>query len=102
MNYSSASSANERLQTFYQHINCSSIEVTDITKDIDVIVDDEGLLVSGNPVLEVVHKKHPDRIHHLAGVLLFGKNKVSDDGVETVGFSNEHEAGEFIRNLKIK
>lgn len=86
-----------RLQTYYKLIDCDCIDIVNLTEDIAVIVDDEGLLKSGNPVFEV---KYKDRTLQLAGTMIFVKNVYTHEGIDSAGF-NDPELVDLFLNLKI-
>ena len=71
-------------KTYRNLIDSDLIDVAEYNEDIDIIVDDEGLLVSGNPVLEI---KTQWGSRPLAGKLLFLKREIQDDNIRNVGLS---------------
>ncbi|MFD1363164.1 hypothetical protein [Lentibacillus salinarum] len=75
-------------KTFCNLINAELMDVVEFNEEIDIVVDDEGLLVSDNPVLEVVTEYGAQQ---LAGTLLFLKKEFTNDGINLVGL----EAGEL-------
>lgn len=65
---------------------CDLINVVRYNDEVDIIVDDTGLLKSGNPVLEV---DTPYGTRQLAGKLLFLKSEMTDEGVINTGMDYE-------------
>src|SRR5690625_5674453 len=61
------------LSFFYNSINCERIDIVSLTDKIDAVVDDEGLLVSDNPVFDI------NGVHQIAGEFLIGKVKVRSE-----------------------
>lgn len=75
-----------RLEDFNYHINSRMIDIVTLTEDIAVIVDDEGLLVSDNPVFEF---NIYGNTFQLAGTLLFASQDInSDNELELISLSN--------------
>lgn len=77
---------------FGKLIGSSFIDVVEFNEEIDIVVDDEGLLVSDNPVLGI---DTPYGEVQLAGSLLFVKKVHSIEGIELVGL----DAGELFNLL---
>lgn len=71
-------------KTFRNLIDSDLIDVAEYNENVDIIVDDEGLMVSGNPVIEIQTKWGK---RQLAGKLLFLKREIEDDSVRNVGLS---------------
>lgn len=92
----------DKLEFYYKMIKTDVIDVVSITDDIDIVVDDEGLLKSGSPVYEITRNDNLIPPMQLAGVLLFGKNKVSEDGIEITGFDTKKDVVEFVNSISIK
>lgn len=70
-----------------------------LTEDVCIIIDDEGLLKSGNPVLEIETESCYQL--QLAGTLIFAGNRHTDEGDEITSL----ETGEclnLLNNLKIR
>lgn len=67
-------------------LDCDLINVVKYNDEVDIIVDDTGLLKSGNPVLEV---DTPYGTRQLAGKLLFLKSEMTDEGVINTGMDYE-------------
>ncbi len=80
------------VRTFCNHLEADLIDVVEYNGEIDIVIDDEGLLKTGNPVLAV---KTPYGKYHLPGALLFLKKRFNDDGVDLVGM----EMGEIYKLL---
>src|SRR5690625_7577759 len=83
------------LSFFYNSINCERIDIVSLTDKIDAVVDDEGLLVSDNPVFDI------NGVHQIAGEFLLGKVKVSEDATKTVGFSRLEEVNKKLKDINI-
>lgn len=83
------------LSFFYNSINCERIDIVSLTDKIDAVVDDEGLLVSDNPVFDI------NGVHQIAGEFLIGKVKVSEDATETVGFSSLEEVNQKLKDINV-
>src|SRR5699024_10851863 len=77
----------KKLEFFYKNIQCEYIDVVDVGNEyeLSIVCDDEGLLKSGNVVMDVYHESLKEPFS-LAGALLIGKNINTDDGVEIEGF----------------
>jgi hypothetical protein len=76
-------------KTYAELIGSRLIDVVPFDEVYDIIVDDEGLLVSENPVFEIETENGDVQ---LAGKLLFMKRVETDDGLENVGM----DAGECL------
>lgn len=90
---------NSNLGDYYSIIGCRSIDIVNLNKDIAVIVDDEGLLKSSNPVLQI--NTDDSNELQLSGKLIFAKNHYTDDGISLTGLSSG-ECLELMISLKIK
>lgn len=90
----------DKLTWFYNQINCDLVDFVSINNDVDIIVDDEGLLKSGNPVFEVSFTK--SRSFQLAGILLVGKKVYTNDGIIVEGFDSIHELLNFANSMSVK
>lgn len=91
-------SSDYNLTDYCQHIGCSMIDIAYLSRDVCIIVDDEGLLKSGNPVFEV--KTANGHSLQLAGTLLVAGNKETDDGAEIDTLST-YQCLELLHNLQI-
>lgn len=90
------------LKDYYRIIGCDSIDITNYSKDIAIVVDDEGLLKSANPVLEIaVDRNYYGNTIQLAGTLVFAKNHYGEDGISLVGLTEE-EILLLLRSLKMR
>ncbi|MFD1362785.1 hypothetical protein [Lentibacillus salinarum] len=85
---------NSDYKTFCNLIGADFMDVVPFDDEFDIAVDDEGLMVSGNPVIEIQTEYGTQQ---LAGTLLFLKKKFTNDGIDLIGF----EAGETF-NLMLK
>lgn len=75
-----------RLEDFNYHINSRMIDIVSLTEDIAVIVDDEGLLISENPVFDL---NLYGNTFQLAGTLLFASQELNEDNeLELISLSN--------------
>jgi|SRR5699024_5191946 len=73
------------LHDYNSIIGSRMIDIVSISDEIAVIVDDEGLLVSGNPVFNVQF----DQLEmQLAGTLLFASQKDTGEGLELISIRN--------------
>lgn len=91
----------------YKQINTDIVEFTsffleDYNKDYCIIVDEEGLLKSGNPAyrvtLDVDGKKY---VRELVGVILIGKSGYGEEGAYETGLTKE-EADNLVSNLQVE
>jgi hypothetical protein len=80
------------IREIYRLAKCDLFDVAMYTHDIAILVDDEGLLKSGNFVFEIVTRNNMVPPLQLAGTLLF----VGVDGENFVGLTDEQI--HFIRN----
>jgi hypothetical protein len=62
-------------------IDADLIDYVDLNEEICLIVDEEGLLKSGNLVYEIRFEGHT---HHIAGKFAIGRNEESMEGLKTV------------------
>lgn len=67
---------------FAKIVSSELIDVVEYNDEIDIVIDDEGLLKSGNPVLEITT---PYGKYELAGKLLFLKKQLNGDGIKLIG-----------------
>lgn len=80
-------------------LECSGIEIIDYSKEIAIILDDQGMVKEGNPIFEIVA---PDNaIIHLAGTLIFAKNIYNTESVDLDSLKFE-EIQYLVQNLDIK
>ncbi len=78
---------NERelsLNLMYSLLECDLVEYASLTKDIDIIVDEEGFLKNAIDV-NIVYDYKQDRVVNLTGKMLF----VGHDKGKTVSLSTE-------------
>ncbi|MDF2789972.1 MAG: hypothetical protein K0S80_3070 [Neobacillus sp.] len=87
------------LKDYYHIIGCDCNDIVNYSQEIAIIVDDEGLLKSDNPVFELFNNN--DNPLQLAGKLVFTKNHYGDDGISQVGFCLG-DLVELLVNLKIR
>ena len=71
----------DSLEEYYKYIDCRLVDIVQLTEEVVAIVDDEGLLKSGNPVFEFTLNKHK---FNLVGNILLGKTEVDDFEKEIV------------------
>lgn len=83
---------------FAKLIDCNYIDAVEYDERYDIVVDDEGLLISNNPVLEI---ETPLTTYQLAGKLLIVKKRRTARGIAWVGMSDK-EVENLIYNLKDK
>ena len=78
----------DSLDFFHEHvahtIDITNLNMLEYQHDIAFIVDDEGLLISKNPIYRLIIG---DCVHHIAGTFLIGRNMVIDEEMHTVGFT---------------
>lgn len=89
----------DKLDFFYNRLSCQCIDVVDVGEEICLVCDDEGLLNTGNPVMEIHHDDFVENIK-LAGHILMGKNAVTKEGIEIVGFNTEGELLKATREFR--
>lgn len=70
---------------FCEIIGADLIDVAEYDENIDIVVDDESLLVAGNPAYDI---KTPYGNIQLAGNLLFLKKEFGEDGIDLVGMES--------------
>lgn len=91
-----------KMNFFYNSLGCRLIDIVAYNEEIDLIVDDEGLLVSKNPLLEIANSFHKEPLM-LAGNVLIGKKVfVAGEGYETVGFENPDEIFQYLEKYKFE
>lgn len=86
------------LADYRKIIDCNMIDIVTLSDDVCIIIDDEGLLASGNPVMEV--KTESGHQLQLAGKLIFAGNKRTDEGDEIASLETG-KCLELLHNLKI-
>lgn len=87
------------LKDYYRIIGCDCIDIVNYSQEIAIVVDDEGLLISDNPVFEILNiNGNPLQ---LAGKLVFTKNYYGEDGISQVGLCLG-DLVELLVNLKIR
>ncbi|WP_248283797.1 hypothetical protein [Ureibacillus chungkukjangi] len=94
-------SENSPAQTEKIHsiLKCEGIDIVDYSNDIAIIVSDRGMFTDGLPLFEVIC---PDNtLLHLAGSMLFVKNKYTAESVD-IGELSEKEIQNLILTLNIK
>ncbi|WP_077324090.1 DUF3846 domain-containing protein [Virgibacillus siamensis] len=86
------------LADYRKIIDCSMIDIVNLGEDVCIIIDDEGLLKSGNPVLNIETESGHEL--QLAGTLIFAGNRQADEGDEITSL----ETGKclnLLHNLKL-
>lgn len=63
---------NHELDDYYRYINCSTIDII-LFNDYALIIDDEGLLKSANPVIEIHHIYQSKESIELAGNVIVAR-----------------------------
>ncbi len=86
---------NDKLSFHYNAIDCRVIDIVRYNEDLDLIIDDEGLFVTGNPLFEIPSKLYVEKLQ-IAGSFLIGKRMWTKDGYETVGFESEGEINQLL------
>lgn len=77
---------NRNTSLFGRIIGADLIDVAEWDENIDIVVNDEGLLVEGNLVYDI---KTPNGNIQLAGDLLFLKKEFQEDGIKLVGMDSD-------------
>lgn len=92
-----------KLNFFYDSLSCSLIDIVPYSDSIDLVVDDEGLYKSYNPVFQIPNELYVDDLN-VVGSFIIGLKKENSDGTTTEGFNSEAELWEAIRdsNFKVK
>lgn len=78
-----------KLEEFYRIIGCQTIDIANYREGFSFVVDDEGLLVGGNPVHEVFPNTNKGLSMQLAGKLIFMREEETIDGFELIGLTEE-------------
>ncbi|MBA2176854.1 hypothetical protein H0266_18400 [Halobacillus locisalis] len=71
-------------KTYNSIIGSQSIDIVEFNEQYDIVVDDEGLLVSRNPIIRV---HTPYGTVDLAGKLLFLRRVDTDEGISSSGMN---------------
>lgn len=80
--YSNVKNDLPEYKIFANMIHAETIDIVDFTQDLCLIVDDEGLLKSGNLVYEI---KLKEATHQIAGRFAIGRNEFCErKGLNTV------------------
>lgn len=85
----------EKLSFFYNYIDCRTFDIIQYNPVLDLVVDDEGLFVSGNPVFEF------NNGIQIVGSFLVGRQVMTKEGLETVGFPSEKTLYEQIQKEQL-
>lgn len=85
----------EKLSFFYNYIDCRTFDIIQYNPVLDLVVDDEGLFVSGNPVFEF------NNGIQIVGSFLVGRQVMTKEGLETVGFPSEKALYEQIQKEQL-
>lgn len=88
-----------KLNFFYNNLDCQTIDVVPLNESLAIICDDEGLLISDNPVFVIIDKNGNKR--EIAGKFMIAKNQLTDEGMDTVGFDSLNEIISAIESLNI-
>lgn len=88
----------KNLPFYYENIGCNLIEFVQIDREYSLVVDEEGLLKSGNPAWEITLKKSLKPVH-VVGRFILVKDIETDDGMISVGFADENEAMQHYSKL---
>lgn len=90
-----------QLSNCYRALDCTNIDIIPFSNKIDFIVDDEGLLASGNPVFKIPSVLYMEDLH-IAGDFLVATKKISPQGIKNIaGFNNIKEIQDVVSQLKI-
>src|SRR5690606_34797761 len=72
----------EKLSFFRESIGCQWFDIVAYSEVLDLVVNDEGLMISGNPVFDFPNDMK------IAGSFLVGRQLMTEEGVNTVGFDS--------------
>lgn len=89
----------EPLKFYYENLHCQMIDIVNLTDDLVIICDDEGILVSNNPVFSILTNGGTEQ--QIAGNFLIAKSKVTNDGITTVPFNSLSEIERLSKVIKI-
>lgn len=91
----------EKTDFYYKTLKINTFDVIPYNEELEFIVDDEGLLKSGNPIFEIPSEIYVGPLH-ITGGFLIGKRVVTENKIETVGFSSKDEADIALRKAGLK
>lgn len=89
----------DSLQFYYRELGCGTIDIVSLTDEIDLVVDDSGMLKTGNYVFEIDTDIYVESLK-IAGPILVGilGGKYKDT---TVGFGSEEAVKDvFLKYIK--
>ena len=95
------------LPFYYKQIDTDLVEFTafnveDYNKDYCIIVDEEGLMKSGNPAYKLtLSVDGVEYVRELVGNILIGKSEYGEEGAYETGLTKE-EADNLISNLQVE
>ena len=95
------------LPFYYEQIDTDLVEFTsfcleDYNKDYCIIMDEEGLMKSGNPAYRLtLTVDEVEYVRELVGVILIGKGGYGEEGAYETGLTKE-EADNLISNLQVE
>lgn len=89
-----------KLDFYYDEIETDLIDIVGLEDNIDIIVDDEGLLKPGIPVFELFLGNEGPA--HLAGTILLGRRSETIDGIDTIGFETQEQVRDVLDNIKVR
>ena len=84
------------LKDCYNEIGCEIVDMVSIDDTFTAIIDDEGLLKSGNPVFEFSNG------YHFAGNILIATTKIKEDLEVELDSVNIERAFEFLSKYKAR
>jgi hypothetical protein len=88
----------KEFMSYQKHIGCRMIDIVRLSEDVCIIINDEGLLESNNPVFRIQAEDGTEL--NLAGTMLFAGNRFTEEGYEVDSLSYEHLAT-ILNNLNI-
>jgi len=91
----------EEINFYYKTLKINTFDIVQYNDELEFIVDDEGLLKSGNPVFEIPNDIYVEPLN-IAGGFLIGKRVVTEDDIKTIGFSSKDEADIALRKAGLK
>lgn len=83
-----------RLTDYYEVLECRLIDIIEISDDVVIVCDSEGLMKQNNPVYEVM-TTWGEKVN-VAGNFLIAYNKLTNEGWDTRGFKNQEHLTELV------
>lgn len=89
-----------QLELIYKELSCRTIDIVNLNEDISIICDDEGLLISGNPVFQIVDDN--GNVRQIAGTFLIAHDVMTEDGRDARGFKNVDDAVKLMGTTSVE